>query len=124
MTLGQYIKQYREAHGISQRKFALLSGLTNTYISQLENDKNSKGFPPTPSIETYRAVAKVAGISVDELVAIVEDRIRLNAEFTPQEESMIYLFRKASSRDRKLIMDILAEYDFAEDDVKSSNSAG
>jgi len=111
MTLGQFIKQYRDEHGLSQRKFAQLSGMTNTYISQLEKNKNSKGFPPTPSIETYRCVAKVVGIAVDDLVSIVEDNIQLNPTFTLLEEEMIMLFRKASDRDKKIIMDILAEYD-------------
>lgn len=111
MTLGECIKQYRDAHGISQRKFAQMTGLTNTYISFLERNQNAKGDAPIPSIETYKVVASAMGITVDKLVAMVEDKVVVNAQFSPQEQSMIYLFRKASERDKKLIMDILAEYD-------------
>lgn len=121
MTLGQFIKQYREEHGMSQRTFAKCSGLTNTYISHLENDRNSKGFSPVPSIETYRAVAKVAGITVDELVAIVEDKIQIAPSYTQEEQRMIALFRKASDKDRMIIMRILEDY---EEKETSLNSAG
>jgi len=111
MTLGDYVKQYRESHGISQRKFAQMTGLTNTYISYLENNKNNTGKAIVPSIETYNCIASAMGITTDELVSRVDGRVLVNAQFSPQEQSMIYLFRKASERDKKLIMDILAEYD-------------
>lgn len=121
MTLGEFIKKYREEHDMSQRTFAKCSGLTNTYISHLENDRNSKGSSPVPSIETYRAVAKVAGITVDELVAIVEDRILITPTYTQEEQRMIALFRKASERDKAIIMQILEDY---EEKETSFTSAG
>lgn len=121
MTLGEFIKQYRDDHGLSQRKFAALSGLTNTYISHLESNRNSKGIPPIPSIDTYRAVAKVAGITVDELVAIVEDRIQIASPYTAEEQRMIALFRKASEKDKTIIMRILEDY---EEKETSSSFAG
>ena len=35
MTLGDCIREYREAHDLSQRQFAELCGLSNAYISIL-----------------------------------------------------------------------------------------
>ena len=111
VTLGDYIRQYRKEHGISQRKFAAMTGLTNTYISNLEHGTNPNGVVIIPSVDTYKRVAVATGIDAGQLVTIVEDNIELNPLFSPQEQSMMLLFRKASDRDKKLIMSILAEYD-------------
>ena len=37
MKLGEFIKQYREEHGISQREFARRCGISNTAIQSIEN---------------------------------------------------------------------------------------
>ena len=73
MTLGEYILSYRQMHGMSQRKFAALSGLTNTYISNLERGTNSNGSITTPSLETYQAVAKATGCEAADLIALLDD---------------------------------------------------
>jgi y4mF family transcriptional regulator len=39
MTIGQRIKKYREEKGMTQEQLALEIGVTQAYISQLENDK-------------------------------------------------------------------------------------
>lgn len=41
MELGEIIKQYRVEHGLSQRQFSKMCGVSNTYISFLENGRNS-----------------------------------------------------------------------------------
>ena len=76
MTLGEYIKSYRQMHGMSQRKFAALSGLTNTYISNLERGINSNGSVTTPSLETYQAVAKATNCEAADLIALLDDPFR------------------------------------------------
>lgn len=74
MTLGDLIKGYRIEHGISQREFAKMSGLSNSYISQLEMNSNSKnGQPIKPQIETFKAVADAMHTTVDALFSQVED---------------------------------------------------
>ena len=81
MTLGDYIKAYREEHGLGQRAFAAASGLTNGYISMLERNSHPKtGEPIAPTIETYKKVAAATGISFDELIALVDDRIMVNSD--------------------------------------------
>lgn len=80
MTLGEYIKRYRAEHGASQRAFAATSGLTNGYISMLENNRNPRsGEPIAPTVETYKKVAAATGITFDELLALVDDSITVNA---------------------------------------------
>lgn len=74
MTLGEIIKNYREEHGLSQRNFAQKTGLTNGYISMLENNRNPKnGQPITPSIPTLMRLAKIMGITLHELLNKCDD---------------------------------------------------
>ncbi len=65
MTLGEIIKEYSEDHSISQ--FIKDSGLSKAYVYMLIANKNNKGEPITPSIETIRKVAKGMHISFDEI---------------------------------------------------------
>lgn len=78
MKLGEFIKQYRDEHGMSQREFAASSGLTNGYISMLENDKNPKtGAGIKPTLSTYKAVSNATGVSVSSLMSLVDDDVSL-----------------------------------------------
>lgn len=79
MKLGEYVKNYRAQERMSVRSFAAISGLSAGYISMLENNRNPKtGEPITPSIDTYKAVAKATGINVGDLVASVSDDIDIS----------------------------------------------
>jgi transcriptional regulator with XRE-family HTH domain len=74
MTLGEYIKQYREAHGLSQRRFATMCGLSNGYISMLEKNVNPKtGKPVTPQLERIAMIASAMGTTVQDLFLTVDD---------------------------------------------------
>ena len=111
MTLGEYVKAYREMHGWSQREFANYAGLSNTYISNLERGRNSNGSVATPSFETYQAIARATGCTARDLIDLLDDTVVEMPSFSPEEQQMILLFRKASGRDKKLILDILSEYE-------------
>ena len=73
MTLGEYVLSYRQMHSMSQRKFAMLSGLSNSYISVLGKGVNSNGSLVTPSMETYEAIAKVTNCTVKDLIDFLDD---------------------------------------------------
>ena len=77
MTLGDIIKDYREKHGLSMAGFAERSGLSKAYISILEKNKTQRGSVPVPSIDAYRDVAKAINMDLDELVQIVDGKIKL-----------------------------------------------
>lgn len=80
MTLGEYIKGFRIEHGMGQRSFAAVSGLTNGYISMLERNKHPRtGEPIAPTVETYKKVAAATGVTFDELLSLVDDSIVVNA---------------------------------------------
>lgn len=83
MTLGEYIKAYREEHRMSQREFARLCGFTNGYISMLENGKNSQtGRPIKSSIGVYKAVASAVGLTTGDLLAMLDDDVSLDMNRT------------------------------------------
>lgn len=83
MTLGEVIYNYRKKHGLSMDKFADLSGLSKAYISILERNRTPRGSVPSPSIDTYRNVAKAVDMDVDELIRLVDDNILLESHEKP-----------------------------------------
>ncbi len=68
MTLGEYIKEYREKMGISQRQFALNCDLSNGYIAMLEKNTNpSTGQPIKVKVDTLKKIAAAMNMSLHEL---------------------------------------------------------
>ena len=74
MTLGELIKKYRSANGLTMQDFATRSGLSKGYISMLEKGKHPQNNKPiVPSIDTFGKVAKAMCISLNELLVMVDD---------------------------------------------------
>lgn len=64
MKIGEYIKEYRERMGLSQRKFAAQCDLSNAFINMLEKDENPKtGKPIELSIGKYKKIANGTGLA-------------------------------------------------------------
>lgn len=69
MKLSEILRKYRREHDLSQREFAKRCGLSNSYISFLENECNPKtGKPMTPTIEQYKKLADAMSVSLHELI--------------------------------------------------------
>lgn len=77
MTLGDIIAKFRKDHGLSMDKFSEMAGISKAYISMLERNRTQRGEEPSPSIETYRNVANAVGMDTDELIRMVDGKIRL-----------------------------------------------
>ena len=74
MTLGQYVRQYREEHNLSQRKFAEMCGLSNAYISILEDGKSPKtGKDLIPKIDSLLRIANAMNITLNDLFDVIDD---------------------------------------------------
>lgn len=74
MKLHELVKQYRHHYNMSQRQFATACGLSNGYISMLEDNRNPKtGEPIVPSLPTLRKIATGMHITINELVASIDD---------------------------------------------------
>lgn len=74
MKLSELIVDYRKRMNISQREFSRRCGLSNTYISFIENEKNPKtGKPMAPTLEIYKKLADAMDISVHHLFELLDD---------------------------------------------------
>lgn len=87
MNIGEMIKLYRTKTKLSLRDFAEKCGTSHSYISMLENEKNSKtGEPIVPSLSALQKIAKGLEISLNELISICDDMpVSLN---TPEEPKL------------------------------------
>lgn len=74
MTLGEFVFGYREKHDLTIREFAALTGLSPQYILCIERDTNNYGKRLSPSLDTYKAVAKACGLDIFGLLHILEGR--------------------------------------------------
>lgn len=79
MRIGEIVKQYREAHGISQRQFADMcsnqdGSISNGYISMVESGVNpSTGKPLVMTIEKAALIAHGMNMSLHQLIELADD---------------------------------------------------
>jgi len=78
-TLGEWLREKRKLHRMSQDAFAdavrkHLNGgsFTKSYVSLLENDRpqGKSGALPSPRREILQAIAKVYGVGEDEILIV------------------------------------------------------
>lgn len=79
IAVGSRVRQLREAHGMSQRKLASLSGITNGAISMIEQNRVS------PSIASLKKVLEVFGLSMADFFA---DDFKADTQFFYRAEAM------------------------------------
>lgn len=74
MKIGELLREYREAHDLSQRQLAYQCGLSNGYISILEKGQNPKtGKPVVPNLAQLKKLAEGMGMTTMELIDKVDD---------------------------------------------------
>lgn len=74
MTLSSLISRYRESHGLSQRQFATLCGLSNGSVSLIESGLNpATGKPIKPSLKTLQCIAAGMSMSLHDLLSTSDD---------------------------------------------------
>lgn len=78
MTLGDYIKDYREQHGLSQRAFADLAEISNQYVSLLEKGVNNDGKPLSPKMSMYSKISEAIGIPLNELLSVTSGTVSIS----------------------------------------------
>lgn len=90
LTLSELIISYRKEYGLSQRKFAELSGLSNGYISMLEKGENpNTNLPITPTLPQLKKLAQAMNLSLSELFTKIDDiDISLNTESLEQGKAL------------------------------------
>jgi transcriptional regulator with XRE-family HTH domain len=78
-SLGQYLKTVRQAQGLTLRAAEESSGVSNAYLSQLENEKIAK---PSPNI-LYK-LAELYGTSYEDLMGKAGYIVRRNEVDSPK----------------------------------------
>jgi transcriptional regulator with XRE-family HTH domain len=120
MTLGDVIKEFRELNTLSMEEFAKMSNLSKSYISMLENNKDPRGNPIRPSIETFDKVATTIGVDLDTLISKVDQDVIVNLKKQKSEDNfdsaeldedkwkfVQFCYAHASQEDRNRVLTIL-----------------
>ena len=82
MKLSNIVIDYRKRLQISQREFARRCGLSNSYISFIENEYNPRtGKPIVPTIEQYRKIAAGMDITVQRLFELLDKDSPVNLQY-------------------------------------------
>ena len=120
MTLGDVIREFRELNNLSMEEFAKMSNLSKSYISMLENNKDPRGNPINPSLETIDKVASTIGVELDTLVSKIDQDVVVNRKKAPlsdfdssEEEATTkwkfirYCYEHASQEEKNKVLTIL-----------------
>ena len=78
MTLGEFIKQYRENHNLSLRAFASLVGMSTQQISNIEKGLGNDGKPMSSTMKTYKKIAEAIGMSESDFLNMLSDDVTVN----------------------------------------------
>ena len=95
MKLSNIVIDYRNIMQISQREFARRCGLSNSYISFIENEYNPRtGKPIVPTIEQYQKIASCMGMSLQQLFEILDEdspvELHQNPSPVPKDDPQIH----------------------------------
>lgn len=78
MTLGEFVKQYRDEHQISIRYFASISDMSPQQIINIEKGLGNDGKPMTSTMKTYQKIARAVGMSEREFMNMLNDNVIIN----------------------------------------------
>ena len=116
MKFGEIIRVFRKNNKMTMQEFADKAGLSKGYISMLEKNQHPQSQRRlVPSFETYLKVASAMNMSIDELVALLDDNetVRLNEssssapelERTEQEERLLGICRSLNEEGRERLVE-------------------
>lgn len=89
MKLSEWLINYRREHKLSMQDVADKCGFSKTYVYMLEKGINNKtGKAISPTIQTLTKIAEMSGMTVDELIVILDDDqpVVVNEQTPPDKE--------------------------------------
>jgi transcriptional regulator with XRE-family HTH domain len=99
MTLGENIKKYRKAIGLTQVELAHVLGTTQKVITNYECGLNN------PLAAAIPDIANALGISIDELYGTTELKPALeNVPQTSREKKMLSVFKTLEAGEQRAIL--------------------
>ena len=113
MTLGEWLKNYRQEHGLSIQNMADRCGFSKAYGSILERGINpTTNKPISPTMQTIEKIARATGQDVDSLLKALDGTqpITLNPHaktLTLEETNILNLYRALGDSNQNLIAQIL-----------------
>ena len=111
MTLSEYIVNFREEHRLTQRQFANMCDLSNTYLKVIEDNYNPKtGKPPVLSLTTIRKIAGGMGMSLQSLTDIIESDYVSSVDeaiLSEDERDLLMYYRDLSIKDKHLALTLI-----------------
>lgn len=119
MTIGDVIKEFRKLNDLSLDEFGKMAGLSKSYVSMLENNKDPRGNPVNPSLETIDKIASAIGVDVDALVGQIDQDVVVNKRKVIEAFDVIsedseniwklikYCYSHASQEDKNKVLTIL-----------------
>ena len=111
MTLGEYIKQYRDSANLSQREFARICGLSNAYISIIERGSNPRSEEAfKPSFELCKKIADGMGIALEVLLNAIDENNEFRNAFVFSPAVIGYVNREKISQLQKHEEELLNDY--------------
>ena len=113
-SLGDYLREQRQAARLSLRQLSELAGVSNPYLSQIERGLKK------PSAEILQQLAKGLQVSAESLyvrAGILDERHGHEAT-TLDTRAAIAADPKLTSRQRTALLDIYDSFVGAEDDTK------
>lgn len=111
MKLHELITKYRDDHNITQRQFANMCDLSNTYLKVIEDNYNPKTEkPPVISIATMRKIAKGMGMSLQSLTDVIEGDCVASVDeavLSDDERDLLMFYRDMSINDKHFILSLV-----------------
>lgn len=80
MTLGEFVKQYKEQHNMSSRSFAAMVGISPQQVLNIEKGIGNDGKPMTSTWKTYQKIADAVGMSENDFLNVLSDGGFVNPE--------------------------------------------
>ena len=122
MTLGNVISEFRNLNNLTMEEFSKSAGLSKSYISMLERNRDQRGNPINPSMDVIDKVATAIGVDLDTLVQTIDQDVvvnstphksssewidELNADSEAKWKFFKYCYEHASKEDRERVLSIL-----------------
>ena len=111
MTLSEYIVNFREEHKLTQRQFAAICDLSNTYLKVIEDNFNPKTEkPPVLSLTTIRKIASGMGMTLQSLIETIDDEMVSSMDeaiLAEDERDLLMYYRDLSIKDKHLILTLI-----------------
>ena len=106
MKLGEWLAMYRARNNLTMQNMADACGFSKAYIAMLEKGINpSTGKPVSPTIQTFKKIARATGQDLDSLLKILDGdqpiTISTNKSLNSEEMKLVDEFRNLDNAGRR-----------------------